>query len=87
LHVAREHLKGSLMLSLESTTSRMSNLARQEIYFGKQHSLGDTLRNVGSVTLEQVHDLARDLIGKRKLSLAAVGRVGRLRLDASALQP
>jgi len=87
LHVAREHLKGSLMLSLESTTSRMSNLARQEIYFGKQHSLGDTLRNVGSVTLEQVHDLARELVGTRKLSLAAVGRVGRLRLDARALQP
>jgi predicted Zn-dependent peptidase len=33
LEMAKEHLKGSLMLSLESTSSRMSNLARQEIYF------------------------------------------------------
>ena len=39
LHVAKEHLKGSLMLALESTSSRMSNLARQEFYFGRQLTL------------------------------------------------
>ena len=35
LRRAKDHLKGSLMLSLESTSSRMSNLARQEMYFGQ----------------------------------------------------
>src|SRR5439155_2879023 len=35
LRRAKDHLKGSLMLGLESTASRMSNLARQEMYFGK----------------------------------------------------
>jgi hypothetical protein len=33
---AGDHLKGSLMLSLENTASRMSHLARQEIYFDRQ---------------------------------------------------
>jgi len=36
---AKNHFKGSLMLSLESTSSRMSNLARQELYFGRFYSL------------------------------------------------
>ena len=38
LRRAKDHLKGSLMLSLENTASRMSHLARQEIYFDR-HSV------------------------------------------------
>ncbi len=41
---AKDHLKGSLMLSLESTSSRMSNLARQEMYFGRFFSLHSSCR-------------------------------------------
>ena len=35
LRRAKDHLKGSLILGLESSSSRMSNLARQELYFGR----------------------------------------------------
>src|SRR4030095_6814281 len=42
LRRAKDHLKGSLMLNLESTSSRMSHLARQEIYFDRQFSLDET---------------------------------------------
>lgn len=80
LRVAKEHLKGSLMLSLESTSSRMSNLARQEIYYGRQFSLNQTLRGVERVSRRAVHTLARELTQRQKLGLAAVGRVGRLKL-------
>jgi predicted Zn-dependent peptidase len=41
---SKDHLKGSLMLSLENTASRMSHLARQEIYFDRQFGLDETLR-------------------------------------------
>ncbi|MDE3165210.1 MAG: insulinase family protein, partial [Acidobacteriota bacterium] len=41
LRRAKDHLKGSLMLGLESTASRMSNLARQEMYFGKFFTLDE----------------------------------------------
>ena len=43
LQRAKDHLKGSLMLSLENTASRMSHLARQEIYFDRQVGLDETL--------------------------------------------
>jgi Peptidase M16 inactive domain len=43
LRRAKDHLKGSLMLGLESTGSRMSNLARQEMYFGKFFTLDELL--------------------------------------------
>ncbi len=40
LRRAKDHLKGSLMLSLENTASRMSHLARQEIYFDRHFEPG-----------------------------------------------
>ena len=46
LRRAKDHLKGSLMLSLESTASRMSHLARQEIYFDRHFGLDETLAGV-----------------------------------------
>ena len=47
---AKDHLKGSLMLSLENTASRMSHLARQEIYFDRHFGLDETLAGVERVT-------------------------------------
>jgi len=86
LNVAKEHLKGSLMLSLESTASRMSNLARQEFYFGRQQTLEETLAGVDAVSAAQVHALVRDLLADRELAVATVGRVGRLKLSGEALR-
>jgi predicted Zn-dependent peptidase len=86
LRVAKEHLKGSLMLALESTSSRMSNLARQEIYFGRQVTLAETLRGVNSVTVRQVHQMARELLSDRSLALALVGKIGRMKLSEQELR-
>jgi predicted Zn-dependent peptidase len=86
LEVAREHLKGSLMLALEQTSSRMSNLARQEIYLDRPQSLTETLRRVSRVTAEQVHRIGRELMLDQRLALAAIGRVRRLRLSPEALR-
>jgi predicted Zn-dependent peptidase len=83
--VAKENLKGSMMLSLESTSSRMSNLARQEIYFGRQLSLEETLRGVEGVTRSAVHRLARELTTDRQVGLAAVGRVDKLKVKEREL--
>ncbi len=85
LKVAKEHLKGSLMLSLESTSSRMSNLARQEFYFGRQVTLAETLRGVERVKRSRVHQMAGHLLADRRLSLASVGRVERLGLKEEDL--
>jgi predicted Zn-dependent peptidase len=85
VHVAKENLKGSLMLALESTSSRMSNLARQEIYFGRQVGPAETLAGIDQVTRTQLRRLARDLFRGRRLGLAAVGRVAELDIAAREL--
>jgi predicted Zn-dependent peptidase len=55
---AKDHLKGSLMLSLENTASRMSHLARQEIYFDRHFGLDETLAGVQRVTVADVQRVA-----------------------------
>ena len=73
LRVAKEHLQGSLMLSLESTSSRMSNLARGEIYHGRQLTLAETLRGVEGVTAKRIHALARAATAEKPAKLNAYG--------------
>jgi predicted Zn-dependent peptidase len=79
VRVAKEHLRGSLMLSLESTSSRMSNLARQEIYYGRQLTSAEVLRRVDAVTVEEAHEVAQRMFRDGPVALAAVGRVGALK--------
>ena len=70
---AKNHLKGSLMLSLESTSSRMSNLARQELYFHRFSSLDEILASIDRVTREEVQTLARDFFQPDQISVAVLG--------------
>ena len=60
MKMARDHLKGSLMLSLESSSSRMSNLARQEVYFRRPFTLNEILEGIDRVQAEgEVRVLSR----------------------------
>jgi predicted Zn-dependent peptidase len=86
LNVAKEHLKGSLMLSLESTSSRMSNLARQQMTFGRQFTLKEILRGIESVTVDGAHEIARSLFRDPSIALAAVGPLSRFRMSAEGLR-
>ncbi|MBI2468108.1 MAG: insulinase family protein [Candidatus Rokubacteria bacterium] len=74
---AKDHLKGSLMLSLESTSSRMTRIAKQELYFGHYFGLDEILAAVDRVTLADVEGLVGRLLGGTPLSLVALGPVGR----------
>ncbi len=86
IEAAKEHLKGSLMLSLESTVSRMSNLARQELYFGRQFSLEEILTGIDAVSTRGVFDLSRRVLGDGQLALAAVGRMGSFRIRSESVR-
>ena len=85
LRRAKEHLKGSLMLSLESTNSRMTNLARQQIFFGRFFSMDEMIASIEGVTAEQVQQLAAEAFVCEKLSLTVLGKVDGLKIDRSAL--
>jgi len=73
LRRAKDHLKGSLMLSLENTASRMSHLARQEIYFERHFGLDETLSGVERVSAEDVIRVACDLFANGSLAATIVG--------------
>lgn len=75
LRRAKDHLKGSLMLSLESTSSRMSNLARQELYFPRFYSFDEMLESIEAVTRTQVQEVAQEFFQTDKVALAMLGRV------------
>jgi predicted Zn-dependent peptidase len=73
LRRAKDHLKGSLMLSLENTASRMSHLARQEIYFDRHFGLDETLAGVERVSADDVRRVAADLFSNGSLAATVLG--------------
>jgi len=75
LREAKEHLKGSLMLGLESSSSRMSNLARQQICFDRLKTLDEIAAEIDKVQVADVQALSEELFGDRPTTLAAIGRV------------
>ncbi|HUJ41829.1 MAG TPA: pitrilysin family protein [Candidatus Acidoferrales bacterium] len=85
LRRAKDHLIGSLVLSLESSTARMSNLARQELYFGRHYSTDEITRSIEALTREEIQQLARDLLQPEKIAVAVLGNLNGYRLRRSAL--
>jgi predicted Zn-dependent peptidase len=73
LQRAKDHLKGNLMLSLESTASRMTQLARGEIYVERPITLDETLEGIDKVTAEDVQRTANDLFGRLALGATVLG--------------
>ena len=86
LRRAKDHLKGSLVLGLESTSSRMSQLARQELYFGRQFTLDEILNSIERVTSDDVRAVARDLFRDGGLAATIVGPEGSSDLDPGRLR-
>ena len=61
LRKAVGQLCGGIVLALEDTGSRMSRLGRAELVSGEYQDIEETLRQIKSVTVEQVRDLAQEL--------------------------
>jgi predicted Zn-dependent peptidase len=76
LRRAKDHLKGSFMLGLESTSSRMGNLARQDMYFKRFFTLDEMVASIESVTAEQVQKLAQEFFDPKNITLAMLGNLG-----------
>ena len=86
LQRSKDHLKGSLMLSLENTASRMSHLARQEIYFDRQFGLDETLQGIEQVTTRDVQRVATDLFQNGSLAATVLGNVNGLQIPRERLE-
>ncbi len=82
---AKENIKGSIMLGLESSSSRMSHLAQQEIHFGKFSRLEDILGNVDRIRAKDLRRLANEICNPELLTLAALGDCKGVQFDAGLL--
>jgi predicted Zn-dependent peptidase len=75
LATAKQQLKGNLLLGLESTGNRMNQLARNEIYFGRQVTPEEISEGIDSVTEDQVRQLAADLFTEGSRAVTVIGPV------------
>src|SRR5580658_4983489 len=75
LRRAKDHLKGSSVLGLESTSSRMGNLARQELYFKKFITIDEMLERIEQVTAEEIQSLAQQFFDPKRMAVAMLGRL------------
>ena len=73
------------MLGLESTGSRMSNLARQEMYFGRFFTLDELLESIEAVTAEDVRRIAQTFFEPRQIALTLLGNLEQLKIGREDL--
>lgn len=85
LERAKKHLKGNLILGLESTNSRMNNIARQEIYFERFISPDEIIKSIEQVSMNQIRGLSDRLIRKELFAITAYGPVQKDTLDGITL--
>jgi predicted Zn-dependent peptidase len=85
LRRSKDQLKGSLMLSLESSTARMSNLARQEMYFDRFYDLDELIERIEAVTTEDLQSLANEFFHTELIAVTALGNLSGLKISRDQL--
>ena len=61
LRRAKDHIKGGLLLSLEGSNARMNHLARQELLYGRQHSVDELMQSIEQVSADDVRRVAAEI--------------------------
>jgi predicted Zn-dependent peptidase len=82
---AKDQIKSNMVLGLESASSRMSNLARQQMYYGRFFAAEEIISEVDRVTSADVQRLAQQLFVSDRFALTLLGNLGKFKLDRSAL--
>jgi predicted Zn-dependent peptidase len=85
LRRAKDQLKGSLVLSLESSTARMSNLARQEMYFDHFQDLDELVEKIEAVSAEDLQMMAREFFNTDLVAVTALGNLNGLKISRDQL--
>jgi predicted Zn-dependent peptidase len=82
---AKDQLKSNIVLGLESSSSRMSNLARQQMYFGRFFSVEEIIAEIDAVTPDTIQALARTLFQSDRVALTLLGNLGEIALTRADL--
>jgi len=72
LNRAKEYLKGNLLMSLESTTNRMMQMAQSVIYFGRIKTIEEIIEKIDSVTSDDILILSNEILNKEDFSTVLV---------------
>ncbi len=85
LERAKNQSKGNIVLGLESSSARMSNLARQQMYYGRFATVDEIIAEVDRVTAADIQRLANDLLHQDRISLTMLGNLGDVTLTRDDL--
>ena len=70
---AKEHLKGGLVLGLESSSARMSYIGKTEFYYKRGIPFDEIFEKVDAVTKKDIHELAQEIFDENRLTLTVIG--------------
>jgi predicted Zn-dependent peptidase len=73
LNRAKEYLKGSILLSLESTTNRMFRMAQSEIYYDRIKPVEEVIKEIEEVTVDDIIETANNILNENSLSKIILG--------------
>ena len=82
---AKDQVKGNILMGLESSNSRMANLARQEMYFQQFFTVDEIIARIDAVTADQVQAMARRLFDPDKIAVTLLGRLDGIKLTRKRL--
>jgi len=85
LQRAKNQLKGSLMLSMESSTARMSNLARQEMYYNRFFGMSEIIERVQAVSADDVQKNASEFFAPDQIAVTVLGNLNGLKITRDLL--
>ena len=86
LQLAKEQAIASVLLSLESSSSRVGALARQEIIHGRRISPDDIIKSIEAVSPEDMQRVARSCFTTPTLALGALGNLNGFAVDRARLE-
>ena len=82
---AKDQLKSNMVIGLESSGSRMANLARQQMYFGRFFGVDEIMEEIEAVTTTDVQELAQELFQPEMMALTLLGNLGSMKVEREDL--
>jgi predicted Zn-dependent peptidase len=82
---AKDQVKGNILLGLESSSARMANLARQEMYFQNFFTVDEVIARIDEVTAAQVQAMAQQLFDPERIAVTLLGRLDGVKLGRKRL--
>jgi predicted Zn-dependent peptidase len=82
---AKDQVKSNMVIGLESSGSRMANLARQQMYFGRFFGVDEIMEEIEAVTTTDVQELAQELFQPEAIALTLLGNLGSMKIEREDL--